>query len=289
MIRTREDVAWLSFWVNFGLAISKITTGFLGYGRLLLMDGVHSAAISIMAMIILIGLRESEMPPDELHRYGHGKAEYMLSAMAGLIITVAGLVLLIISIENLRRGYMGPAEIIGIFVAIISIIINVALYNYISKIGKELNSRVLVKNASNNYLNVIISSIVLLGTIAAISRLSRIEQIAALVISIIILSAGIKIFLGGINGIMDRVSFSQTPQRFHEIKRLVSSVKDIKSIQDVKIRRVGDRDLIDVEVELDENISLMQAHDIAEKAKRKMFKNLGYVKNVSINFKSANV
>ena len=65
-------------------------------------------------------------------------------------------------------------------------------------------------------------------------------------------------------------------------------MKDIKSIEDVKIKRIGDKDLINLEIVLDKNINLARADGIAEKIKRRIFKNLNYVENVLINFKPAN-
>ena len=87
---------------------------------------------------------------------------------------------------------------------------------------------------------------------------------------------------------MDRISLSQTPQRIHEVKRLISSIRDVKGINNMRVRRVGDKDLFEVEVLMDENIRLNQAHSTVEKTRRKILKNLNYVKNVSINFKPKN-
>lgn len=286
--KTREDVAWVSFWGNFGLAIFKTTIALLGYSRLLLIDGVHSAANSIMAIIMLAGLKTSEMPADKFHKYGHGKGEFIFSGLAGLIVMVIGLVLLLISVVNMKGKHVGSVSIIGMLVAFTSLVANLLLYHYLRDRGERLDSRVIVNNASNNYLNAITSAVVLLGITAAILGYFGMEQVAAIVISIIILYSGIVKFREGINGIMDRASFYQTPQRLSEIKRLVASVKEIKSIEDVKIRRVGDKDLVNLEIMLDRNINLDRTHSIAERIKRKILKNLSYVENVFIDFKPEN-
>jgi len=286
--RTREHMAWVSFWSNFGLAVFKITIGLFGYSRLLFIDGTHSAANSIMAIIMLAGLRTSEIPADKLHKYGHGKGEFIFSSLAGLIVMVIGLVLLVISVVNIRGIHIGSASIMGMSVAFTSLVANLLLYHYLRNRGEQLNSRVLVNNAANNYLNAITSAIVLVGITAAIFRFFHLEQVVVVVISLIILYSGIRKFREGINGIMDRTSFYQTPSRLYEIKRLVTSMKDIKSIEDVKIKRIGDKDLVNLEIMLDKNINLARADDIGEKIKRKIFKNLNYVENVLINFKPAN-
>lgn len=286
--RAREHTAWVSFWSNFGLAVFKITMGLFGYSRLLLVDGVHSAANSIMAIIMLAGLRVSEIPADKLHKYGHGKGEFIFSGLAGFIVMVIGLVLLVVSLVNMKGKHIGSASIMGMSVAFTSLMANLLLYHYLRNRGEQLNSRVLVNNAANNYLNAITSAIVLLGIIAAILGLFRLEQIVVVLISLIIFYSGIRKFREGINGIMDRTSFYQTPSRLYEIKRLVSSMKDIKSLEDVKIKRIGDKDLINLEVMLDKNINLDRAEDIVEKIKRRIFKNLNYVENVLINFKPTN-
>jgi len=285
MKKARERVAWTSFWGNLGFAALKITAGITGLSRLLFMDGVFSAVCSVLVIIMLVGLRESETKADDVHRHGHGKAEFIYSALAGLLIMTTGILLLLISIENVMKGYMSSAELPGIFVAIAAIASNLMLYNYVSGMSKELNSRVLADNASCIYFGIFTSSLVLLGIAASIGNFFRMEQLSAVLISGIILSLGIRIFCRGIHGIMDRVSFSHTPYRVHEIKREAGSVKDVKHVRDIKVRRMGDKDMINLEVLLDEGISVNRAHSITEEIKRKLIKNLSYAENVSVNFR----
>jgi len=151
-----------------------------------------------------------------------------------------------------------------------------------------VSSRVLVNIASNNYLNAIASSVILLGITAALFRLFLIERIAEVAVSMIIVYSGIKIFGQGIAGIMDRISFHQTPQRVYEIKRLASSVSEVRGIEDVRVRRTGDRDLIDLEILLDGSIDLANASYIVEKIRRRILDNLNYVENVLVGFKPTN-
>jgi len=287
MTGARERVAWTSFWGNMGLAALKITAGVTGLSRLLFIDGGFSAVCSVLVIIMLAGLRESETKADDVHRHGHGKAEFIYSALAGILIMTTGLLLLLISMENVLKGYMSSAELAGVFVAVVSIVANLMLYNYVYGKSKELNSRVLADNASCIYFGIFTSSLVLLGITASMGKFYGMEQLATVLISVIILSMGVRIFYRGINGIMDRVSFSQTPHRIHEIKRLAGSVKAVKRVEDIKIRRMGDKDMINLEVQLDERINITRAHEIAEGIKRKIIKNLSYAGIVYVNFKPA--
>jgi len=65
----------ISFGVNVGLMIVKITTGVLGNCYALIADGVESAGDIFTSIITWGGFHLSLRPADAQHLFGHGKIE----------------------------------------------------------------------------------------------------------------------------------------------------------------------------------------------------------------------
>jgi len=283
---TREKIAWTSFWGNLILAALKISAGVISFSRLLFIDGVFSALCSVLVVIMLAGLGASETEADHIHKHGHGKAEFIYSAVTGMFIIATGIFLLLISTENFMEEYTGSAGVTGALVAFISLITNFMLYRYISGKSEEFHSRVLADNASVVFFGIFTSSLVLLGIAASAGNFFVMEQTAACLISCIILLTGIRIFRRGIDGIMDRESFSHTPFRVHAIRRAAGAVDAVRSVGDIKIRRMGDKDMINLEILIDEKTSVGRAHEIAEGIKKRIMENLSYAGVVYVNYRA---
>src|SRR5438874_223144 len=79
--------------VNLTLAVIKVITGVVGNSYALIADGIESTADIASSLIIWSGLRIAALPPDDLHPYGHGKAESIAGVIAALgLLAAAGMI-----------------------------------------------------------------------------------------------------------------------------------------------------------------------------------------------------
>ncbi len=67
------------------LAAIKAIAGIMGNSYALVADAIESASDVFTSIIVLAGLRIAQLPPDQKHPYGHGKAE----PFAGIIVAIA--------------------------------------------------------------------------------------------------------------------------------------------------------------------------------------------------------
>jgi len=74
-----------SFFVNITMIIVKVIGGFAVNSAALIADAVHSTSDLFSDVLVLLGLRESQKPPDSEHPLGHGKIEYVLSIFLVLV------------------------------------------------------------------------------------------------------------------------------------------------------------------------------------------------------------
>jgi len=69
---------------NLGIAICKYVTAVFTGSSAMLAEAFHSTADTGNELLLLLGLKRSARPPDELHPYGHGKVLYCYSLLVAV-------------------------------------------------------------------------------------------------------------------------------------------------------------------------------------------------------------
>lgn len=99
-LRAGEKGAYLSIIAYIFLSALKLAAGYLGDSEALKADGLNNTTDIIASVAVLIGLRISQRPPDDDHRYGHFRAETIASLVASFIMIYVGIEVLISAAEK---------------------------------------------------------------------------------------------------------------------------------------------------------------------------------------------
>lgn len=186
------------------LFLVKITAYYLTRSVSILTDALESIVNVIAGFIGLYSLHVAAKPKDIDHPYGHGKAEFLSAAIEGTLISVAGLIIIYESIQNL----INPPEIrkldFGILLVSTTAIINFIVGYITIRIGRKNNSLALI--ASGKHLQTDTYST--LGIIAGLVLIfftgyAVIDSIVAIIFAVIIIFTGYKIVRSSVAGIMD--------------------------------------------------------------------------------------
>ncbi|NDP26210.1 MAG: cation transporter [Flavobacterium sp.] len=191
-----------SLLVNLVIVISKGFAAFMTGSGAMLAETIHSTADCANQVLLLVGVKQSEKPADDLHPFGYGKSVYFWSFMvAMLLFSIGGM----FSVYEGIHKYNNPEPVHDIAWAIGVLVFGLALEGYatLSNI-KELNKR-RRNNGFFNYLRstkdsdlIVIfgeNSAAVLGLLVAIAFLllsyftsdSRYDAIGSLFIGIILI------------------------------------------------------------------------------------------------------
>ena len=124
----------ISFFTNFLLSIVKVIIGFFSKSSALVADGIHSFSDLITDVVALFGNVLARKPEDKEHPFGHGRIEYVTSAMIGLIVVGIGFFLIA---SVLQKNVEIPSKIV-IVVSLFTILSKFILSRYLMQRGKEL-------------------------------------------------------------------------------------------------------------------------------------------------------
>ena len=101
--RSSERIVLIAALANLGIAICKYVAAAFTGSSAMLAEAFHSTADTGNELLLLLGLKRSARPPDELHPYGHGKVLYFYSLLVAVyIFAIGGMFALYEGITHLR-------------------------------------------------------------------------------------------------------------------------------------------------------------------------------------------
>ena len=282
LIRT----SWISTIGNAVLSVSKIIVGLLAGSLAVLGDGIDSATDVIISVVMIFTARIMSRPPSKKYVFGYEKAESIATKILSLVIFYAGMQMLFSSVESIFSDEVKEIpSAIAIYVTVFSIAgkLLLALYQY--KQGKKINSSMLTANAINMRNDVIISSGVLLGLIFTfIFKLPILDSITGLIISLFIIKSSISIFMDFNVELIDVV---KDVNIYNKIFEAVEKVPGAGNPHRVRSRMIGNLYNITLDIEVDPQMTLMQAHEIADAVEKSIENSIDNVYDILVHVEPA--
>lgn len=268
MIETNREhilirTSWISTIGNAILSASKIIIGLWAGSLAVLGDGIDSATDVVISIVMIFTARIINQPPSKKYVFGYEKAEGIATKILSLVIFYAGVQMLFSSIGSIFSDETKEIpSAIAIYVTVFSIIGKLLLASYQYKQGKKINSSMLTANAVNMRNDVIISSGVLLGLIFTfIFKLPILDSITGLIISLFIIKSSISIFIDSNVELMDGVKDINV---YNKIFEAVEQVPGAGNPHRVRSRMIGNLYMITLDIEVDPEMTITQAHEIAD-------------------------
>jgi cation diffusion facilitator family transporter len=171
-----------------------------------LTDALEGIVNIVAGFIGLFSIWIAARPKDDDHPYGHGKAEFISSALEGLMITLAGLWMVFEAVERLIVPHELEKLDIGIIIIVVAGMANLAMGRIAIAYGKKYNS--LVLNSAGNHLqaDAMAAIALILGLFIMFitgNKLVWLDSVVAVFFARNIIVAGIRVIRKALSGIMD--------------------------------------------------------------------------------------
>jgi cation diffusion facilitator family transporter len=170
----------------------------------ILSDALESIVNVLTAGLGLYSLYLASLPKDDNHPYGHGKVEFLMASLEGILVAVAGFVVLYEAAER----YLGAHQLVkfdlGLALVFGTAIANYGMGHFIEKEGRKLNSVQLVSSGkhlkSDTYTTLGLCGGLL---VALFSKFYFLDILLAIIAAGIMLYTAYSILKEAISGIMD--------------------------------------------------------------------------------------
>ena len=283
---TREQkIIRASWWAIIGnalLAFLKLTAGFISGSFAVIADGIDSVSDIASSLVVLLAARIMARPPNMRFPYGYNKADTVATKVLSFVIFFAGAQLAYSSIRILATG--GSVEIPGklaIWVTLISIVGKLLLTLLLNRTGKKEESTMLLANARNMRNDILLSLSVLISLIFTVAlKEPIIDRVIALLISVFIMFEGFRIFMKTNIDLMDGIDNTEV---YNNLFKSIHAVEGAHNPHRVRARKIGHYYMVNLDIEVDPELSVKEAHDIARNVETSIKSNLHNIYDVMVH------
>ena len=262
---------------NILLATLKLIAGLFCSSLAIIADAFNNFSDAGASLITLISFKLSAKPADKEHPFGHARFEYISSMIVSFIILLVGLELLISSGKRLiYPNPEGLSEINAITFIILgfSILLKLWLGLFYRKIGKKIDSKVILAASLDSLTDSISTGSALISSIIIkLTGLVIFDSLVGIGVSIIIISAGVKILNDTKNALLGEAPVKET---LEDIRKIAEKYPEIIGIHDLLVHNYGPGQIIaSFHAEVDGSKDIYLLHDVIDTLEREIKKNLG--------------
>ncbi len=270
---------------NIILSLFKLLAGIFGNSSAMISDAVHSLSDVFATAIAFAGVKVSKRNADSGHPYGHERFESLATMLLGVVLLVTGVGIGIGGVESATEILNGtstasPPEAIALAAAAFSIITKESMFWYTRHYAKILMSDAFMADAWHHRSDAISSVAALIGIGGSMLGVPVLEPAASVIIAFFIAAVAVGLLKDSLNQLLD---VSVGLEFEDELREFVSKQRGIEGVDMVRSRRFGNRICIDLEVQVDGQLTLEEAHAYAENVRLAVLESYPMIKFVTVH------
>ena len=268
---------------NIVLAVFKLMAGIIAHSGAMISDAVHSASDVFSTFVVMIGIRMSTKESDKEHPYGHERLECVAAIVLAMVLFMTGFGIGASAFKNIISGNYAALQVPGILAllaAIVSIVVKEAMYWYTRHYAKKIDSGALMADAWHHRSDAFSSVGALVGIGGARMGYPVMDSVASLVIFFFILKAAYDIFKDAMDKMVDHACDEETEA---QISECVMEQEDVLGIDMLQTRIFGNKIYVDVEIQVNGDYTLREAHNIAEDVHERIENSFPKVKHIMVH------
>ena len=250
---------------NAVLVAFKAVVGLATGSIAVTLDALNNLSDALSSVITILGTRLANRPPDKKHPYGYGRIgvtsfrESLLKILHPEAANYSALSLIIIGVAVLVKVFLG---------------------RYVKNRGEKLSSESLVASGTDALFDAVISLSTLLAAVVSLIWGLSIEGYLGVVISVIILKAGLEILLESLSSIIGaRVDRDLSVL----LKRTIATYDGVNGAYDLVLHRYGPEKTIgSVHVEVPDNMTAREIHRLSHRIMEDIYRDFGITLTVGI-------
>ena len=243
------------------LILAKTAAWMLTDSIALLASLVDSMMDSAASLINLLAIRYALIPPDDEHRFGHGKAEALAGLGQAMFIAGSSVFLVLQAIERLLRPKPLDDAGIGIAVMVFSIAVTLALITLQRYTIRRTGSTAVRADSLHYVSDLAVNLSIILALLAAAAGFPALDAWAGIAIAGYILYSAWHIAQDAFHHLLDREVDGAVREA---ILDLAHQPEEVRGVHDLRTRQSGQQMFVQIHLEMSRDLPLWQAHRAAE-------------------------
>lgn len=268
---------------NILLAVLKLVVGTLAGSTALVADGLNSTGDVLATAIGMFGYRFGQRPADSNHPFGHGNAESVAGLVIGGILLATGVIVTIEGARSLLSGPRPAPESAAVVVALVTAVTKEALFRITSRVGRRLNSPALLASAADHRADVLIALTVAAGIAGSRLGMPWLDPLAAIGVGVWIAWLAVEPIRANLGVLMDE----SPPGVAEAVAAAASAHPGVRRVDLARVHPLGPYFVVDMEIAVDPELSLREAHAIAHGVEARVRDTVDHVREVRIHVNPA--
>ncbi|HMK47232.1 MAG TPA: cation diffusion facilitator family transporter [Methanocella sp.] len=264
--REKTNVARISVLSNLMLVILKLGVGTTIGSVSVISEAIHSGIDLIAAVIAYFSVRSSSKPPDQDHKFGHGKMENISGTIEAILIFIAAGMIILEAYDKfgrISRGEVIQDVSLGIVIMLISTAVNFFVSRKLMQAAKRTESIALEADALHLRTDVLTSFGIFAGLVAIkLTGFAILDPIFAILVALFILKAALDLTIKSARDLMD---VHLPPEEERDIENIIKDhSQQFVGFHELRTRRSGSDRFIDLHLVVSRELSIEQAHNLAD-------------------------
>ena len=271
--REKENAALFSIVAAIGLTVGKFFVGILTGSLGILSDAAHSSVDLVASGITYFAVRISKKPPDRKHPYGHGKIENISALIEFLILFLICIWIIYEAVGRIiNNDYNINIDLWTFGVMICAIGVDFSRYRVLKKTAEKYKSSALEADAVHFFSDMITTLAVIAGLVFVKAGISIGDSIASIFVAFYIITLSYRLGKDTIHSLMD----SAPKTAIENVTKILTEASDIIGYSDLRVRSVGEKTFIDVNVQIDRHKTFEKSHEIVDELEKNISKEIDH-------------
>lgn len=273
-VRTRYGMlaSVVGIFCNVLLFSVKLAIGLILSSLAVTADAFNNLSDAASSIISFVGVKMAGKPADAEHPFGHGRIEYIAALIVSFLVIEVGFTFFKSSISKI----MHPEEItfdpVPFIILILSILVKLWMTFFNNKLGKRIDSKVMLATAADSLGDVITTSATVISIVICHFTSINVDAIAGLIVSGIVIWSGVSIAKDTLEPLIGQRVPSELYQK---ITDMVESYEGIVGAHDLIVHNYGpNRSMATIHAEVPNDVSIEASHEIIDRIERDAKKEL---------------
>jgi len=275
-----KSVTNLSIVINIILTAAKIVIGFLAGSMAVVSDGIHSLSDMVTDVAVIFGVQFGSKEPDSEHPYGHGRIETFAGSFVAVALVIVGIGMICYAVIGVAKGNIIVPTAGMFIVTITSIVSKEWLYQITKKVAVRTHSSATYANAWHHRSDAFSSVAVLIGIVALKFGFKYGDQIAAIVVGLMIIWVGVSVVRDCLHELIEG---SVDTEVVEHIQNIIKTNSQVRQWHKLRTRTVGRELFLDMHILVDPDLSIAAAHEIAESLEKAMHEQMTRPVNITVH------
>jgi cation diffusion facilitator family transporter len=271
--REKTRAARLAIASNVTLVIVKLAAGLATGSVSVFSEAIHSTVDLVASAVAFLSVRASDAPADAEHPYGHGKVENLSAVAEALLIFGAAAFILFNAIERALRHTAVERLDLAMGVMLFSALANFFVSGRLLRVAQATDSVALAADAWHLRVDLYTSVAVLLGLLLVrFTGWSVVDPVIGVAVALLIVRTAIQLVHEAGGPLLDRLLPAEEIARLQDI---LDADQRVVGYHKVRARKSGSQRHIDLHLLVDQEMSLRDAHRLAEEVEDRIREEFG--------------